>query len=363
VTTRIDREAELLLACAGVGAEAAGAAHIDAVLQGEVDWARAIRLALRHRLIPHLYSRLSAGHRAATPPQVLGDLRRRFYAIAAHNQLLEDELLRLLRALEAQRLPAIPFKGPALAASAYRNPSLRMSSDLDILVDRRDVARAVALLAEHGYQQVFQHGRLYEAIARPFRHAHNLTSDDGRRCVDLHWTLAQRYFAFALDPRGLWERLETAQLGGAAIRVLAPEDTLLFLCAHGARHGWARVAWVCDVAELLATHPQLRWDAILGQARAIHCDRTLLLGLLLARDLLGATLPDALARLLAADRVAAALAGQVAGELFADAPPRADLALARFYLRSRERWWDKAQYGPELLRVLLASAGRWASSQ
>jgi hypothetical protein len=30
-----------------------------------------------------------------------------------------------------------------------------------------------------------------------------------------------------------------------------PEDMLLFLCVHGGKHQWTRLAWICDVAEFI----------------------------------------------------------------------------------------------------------------
>ncbi len=111
----------------------------------------------------------------------------------------------------------------------------------------------------HGYRRVFARGPAWEAATCPFRHAHNFADDEGRRALDLHWKLSQSYFALALDPDRLWERLATVRVGGQEILTLAPEETLILLCMHGARHSWARLAWICDIAELVAAHPQMRW--------------------------------------------------------------------------------------------------------
>lgn len=351
MSLRDSPEAELLLACAR-GGDAASDQRLRELLRQDLDWTRAEQLALRHRQIPGMYLRLSAAERGAAPPAVLARLRRRFYAIAEHNRRLERELLGLLELLAAGGIAAVPFKGPALAAGVYRNPALRMSSDLDILVGRADVERAAELLAEQGYRQVLKHGALFEAAARPFRHARELATADGRT-VDLHWKLSQSYFAFGLSLAQLGGRLGAATLAGRQIPALSPEDALIFLCAHGARHSWTCLAWVCDISELLHTQTRLRWAEVLRLADALHCRCMLLLGLRLARDLLGAPLPADIASIVAASQPAAELAALATGWMFGESGPT-ELEQARFYLRARERWWDRLQYTPELARILLA---------
>lgn len=354
MSVRASPEVELLLACAR-GAESASDQQLGDLLKLELDWARAERLALRHRQIPSMYLRLSVAGRDATPPAVLARLRRRFYAIAEHNRQLERELLRLLSLLAAGEVAAVPFKGPVLAAAVYRNPALRMSSDLDILVGRGEIGRAAELLAGQGYRETRKHGALFEAGARPFRHARELASADGRRTVDLHWKLSQSYFAFGLGLAQLGGRLGTTTVAGTQIATLSAEDALIFLCVHGARHSWTCLAWICDIGELLHTQTRLRWAEVLRLADALHCRRMLLLGLRLARDLLGAPLPPEIARAVAADQPAGELAALATAWLFGEDAP-SELEQARFYLRARERWWDRLQYTPELARILLVGA-------
>ena len=65
---------------------------------------------------------------------------------------------------------------------------------------------------------------------------------------------------------------------------LAPEDSLLILCVHANKHQWSRLGWICDIAEMLRSHPDLNWPVVMEQARMLRSERMLLLGLLLARE-------------------------------------------------------------------------------
>src|SRR3712207_8653927 len=41
--------------------------------------------------------------------------------------------------------------------------------------------------------------------------------------------------------------------------------SLLILCVHGTKHIWGRLSWICDVAELLRTQPDMDWEYVLDR--------------------------------------------------------------------------------------------------
>lgn len=190
-------------------------------------------------------------------------------------------------------------------------------------------------------------------------HAYSLVREDGRVAVDLPWTVMPSYFAVSLDPKGLWERLEPIDLVGTAVLSQPLEDVLLFLCIHGFKHGWERLRWIWDVAELLRVHQRMDWGRVLEQAEASGSLRILLLGLLLANDLLGATLPEGIAQRLQTDPSVTRLGAQVRAQLFreADGSPKV-FATLLFRLRGRERLCDKLR--DCVHRPTTLTAGHWA---
>jgi len=354
-----EAEVRLLLACARTHIDSAIAQEIRSLLGGDIDWPYVTRIALQHKLGPLLYWNLNAICPDAVPRPVLSHMRRQFYAILQQSQRLIDELLDLLELLRAHGVEAIPLKGPALTAAIYQNPALRLSSDLDILVHRRAVPQAVALLHARGYRQALKHGPAWETITLPFRHAHSFANAAGTLNVDLHWKLSQSYFACRLDAAQLWPQLAPVRLNGETIQSLGPEQLLLILCMHGARHTWSRLAWICDVAELLLAYPRLPWPSLLRQAHDLRGSRMLLLALYLAHTLLGASLPEAIAARIEADPAVHTLAEQVTNRLFDQEHGWTEMQQALFYLHVREDWRDRLQYGPELLRIAVTLlAGR-----
>ena len=145
--------------------------------------------------------------------------------------------------------------------------------------------------------------------------------------------------------------MERRTFGGTSLRALPAEELLLVLCVHGCRHLWVRLKSVCDVAALVSREERLDWERVFREAHAAGARRMLALGLALARDLVGAVLPPEVSRRVDAEPAVHALVVDVRQRLFDDEMCQPASAAAQlFYLRSRERWRDKASHGTRYLR-------------
>jgi hypothetical protein len=261
-------------------------------------------------------------------------------AHAARGIALGRELAAILAALDAQGLPALPYKGPALAAAVYGSPTLRQPGDLDLLVPDACLAGARAVLLDRGYRDALA-GVAPEARVSHYQHA-MVRDRDGIR-LELHWAFAPRYFGFRLPVAAVAR--EPLVLHGRRVAAIAPVDLLVVLAVHGGRHLWGRLAWVCDVAELLRARPDLDGAATLARAEALGARRMLLVALALARDLLGAALPGPLGAATAADRAAGALARRLGARILEERAGDPGLAAAAWlHLAMRERWRDRIAY-------------------
>jgi len=339
-------EHALLLACAHAHVDTETAARLQLLLARSPDWASVLAAARKHGVTPLLYHALASSAAETVPKDTLEGLRREFRANSLRNLLLTKELLRILRHLESGGVRAVPYKGPLLAEAVYGDLSLRHFADLDILVRREDVSKASESLAALGYHLSLE-GNVPRAAYLQSMHHFTFVRDNGLAPLELHWGVAERYFAFSLDTDRLWERLQTANLAGAAVPSLAPEDLILVLCVHGSKHGWEGLNHICDVAELVRANPGMNWEQALQQARATGGERMLFLGLALASNLLGATLPEGILRTIEADSAARNLCAEVIHRLLSEAEVPRDASerarFFRFHLRVRERLRDRVR--------------------
>ena len=113
--------------------------------------------------------------------------------------------------------------------------------------------------------------------------------------LEMHWHIDRPSRPFAIDLEGLWERAVPARIAGVETWMLAPEDLLLHLCLHACKHGLTgSLRPLCDIAATIQRYgPTLDWEQL--QTRAAHWRVTpyVYLPLHLARDLVGAAVPEA----------------------------------------------------------------------
>jgi hypothetical protein len=356
-------EVQLLLCCARTFINAATAETIETLCYGDLDWPWLLSLAAQHDVTCLLYQSLQDTCSDAVPAPVIDQLRQDFQTWTLNTLFFTQELLKLLQLFEAHQIPVLPYKGPALAVALYGNLSLRPFCDLDLLIHPQDLVRVKPLLAAQGYDTL---------AVDDAQEAANLWSDserdfvrqDGKVVLDLHWRITPRFFPFELPVEELWERRQSLSLLGTTVSTLAPEDLLLALCAHGAKECWGKLKWICDVAELIRAYPNLDWDRVLTQAKQLHSQRMLLLGVGLAWQLLGVRVPETVLVAIQSDGASAilpsvdrashtaggnrdlpALMQQVCSYLFGSQPGQSrQLSPTLFRLRVRDRISDRVQY-------------------
>lgn len=345
-------EQELVLLCARTRLSESAIDKIRSRAISPLDWDLVVETASRHGVLPLLYRNLRRCCPDELPAAVLADLREQFLLNTQRNLMLTRELLTLLDYMRSNQISATPFKGPLLAITAYGDVSLRQITDLDLIVFKEELPRARDCLREGGYEDLRAMDPLEEKVLLQSNCAMTLTRENPRVVVDLHWDLTPKYFFVPLDLDAMRARLTAVPLGGEMVRTFCPEDLLLILCVHGARHVWPRLDWLVGVAELLRSSA-LDWDAVVGRARTYKCERMVLLGLALVRRLLDAELPEPIAAGIALDRMVSKLGEEVAARLWSERDARGDFLEDTFVDELHplmfNHWRDRARYYAGLL--------------
>ncbi|MDB9371944.1 nucleotidyltransferase family protein [Nodularia sphaerocarpa] len=281
-------EIQLLLCCSRSRINAVTAEKIQKLSEQELDWDYLLRIAAGNEIIPLLCQNLKLICPKAVPENIMKQLQQCFQNNASKNMFLTTELLKLLDLFAAHNISVIPFKGPVLGQFAYGSLILRNISDLDILVKKQDFLRAKELLIRHGYQHKY-FGEDEAAYVQA-----QLIRDDGLVGVDLHYGITPKDFVFSLDTEPFWEQLNSLCLAGKTVPNLSITDALLVACVQPIKENWRSFKRICDIAELCRVCTEKDWQVFSQEMQKLGNERTFLVSLIMAHNLLEVTLPNEL---------------------------------------------------------------------
>lgn len=218
-----------------------------------IDWERFLRVVKRQRIAGLAYHGLQQAG-VSVPPEIFSQLKKLASGIARQNFQFAVETARIQRLFDNAGIPVLFVKGITLGQLAYGSLVLKHSWDIDLLVTPDYLPEALHLLSCAGYHPLplypsstdedFKH---WVKFAREYVLKHDVNSV----YVEIHWKLSDSgYFLSGISA------LSPAQMVTVSddmrIRTLTRDDLFVYLCVHGALHGWSRLKWLADVAALMA---------------------------------------------------------------------------------------------------------------
>ncbi len=258
------------------------------LLTAPLDWERLVALAERHEVLPLLSRHVGAVPAEMVPEAVRAVLATRVRENLVRNLHLQQELLRVLAALNQATLPVMPLKGPWLGELLYGDVTLRMTGDLDLLIQPRDLDAAEQVLADLGYRRgrprEHEEESYHYTFVRDDRHALPVT-------VELHWDIVRAHIA-RRDMAEVWSTATRGQWHGREIWTMSTPDLFVILCQNAAKDTFGFLKQLVDVALVIE-----RWGATWSWAALAHTIRTtqmrtrVYLTISLTQQLLGSQIP------------------------------------------------------------------------
>ena len=347
-------EKELLLRSASAHCKLeSGAGQTNNLALSHLDWKWVLQQAGHHAIEPLLQAALSRYQSEEVPEAVQMYLASRSRAIAMRNMQQARELVRICSHIETEGCPVIPLKGPVIGQVAYGNLAFRQSLDLDLLVRHEDFGEATSALHRLGYESL----RALDASEKrdfiEWHASYEFVHPEQRIIVELHHDLFKGIHAPVLDLEHIWERHTQFPFAGSKLRGFALDDLVLYLCAHGTKHRWAKLKWIADIAGIIHHRSDIDWQTVHSRAARIGSLRMVHLGLGLAHALLGVPSPKPFKELDKCDMTVQNMAVTVRGGWLFVPPdtPVDPWTEFWFHLRERERWRDRVGYVQHSLRL------------
>jgi len=180
--------------------------------------------------------------------------------------LLLRELKAVLSSLVVRGVEVIVLKGAALVTNLYPDLGLRPMRDIDLLIHRKELAQAIEILYDLGYQRHLPPAR--NGIENLQGEVVCVKDGEFPIVIEPHWTLGPEYpYSGRIKAEGLWHRATRINLAGVDALALCPEDALLHLCLHQFQH--CQNFWLipaCDITELVRHYQDcLDWKVFLNR--------------------------------------------------------------------------------------------------
>lgn len=241
------------------------------------DWAGFLDSAYAHGVFPLVHKSLKSI--TAVPENIKLRLKSTNLEIARRNMTMTAELLKIMKLLEENSIPALAIKGPVLSQMIHGDVTQRQFSDLDILLDQDNLYRAVELLCANGFiseQPIkFLKNKMLLKVAQDFV----ITNENKNIHIEMHWRLFRGRLFKKADMQIFRDSPYACMIQGKSIYTLDKEVQILYLLLHGSKHMWERIEWVADIDRLVRSDETINWDQIFRWAEIMEIAPMIFLGI------------------------------------------------------------------------------------
>lgn len=212
--------------------------------------------------------------------------------IGVRNMLISRRLATVLDRLAEAGVFPIVMKGAHLIRTVYPF-GIRPIEDIDLLMDRRDYAKADAVLQSLGYQSTVNGMDVWTHVEVSNKVTY-LNGGQPLIPVDVHYALGPYPYLGRLSHETLLPHANTVRADGTDMRVLETEMLLLHLCLHLFQHRHDH--WHVSAHDLAAVtalwEGEIRWDRFVGHVEQYALSLPVLRAFEMAAGLAAIRIPE-----------------------------------------------------------------------
>lgn len=353
----VDVEWSLLKICCSTDFTPAHCPTVHDLISADVDWDRLFALAERHGVQPLLHKTLSSV--CEFVPTTQRDILQQANIRNLHKALfLSRELIRILDCVERRDIQVLPYKGLALAETLYGDIALRQSGDIDLLIQPQALTEIREAVAGLGY---VTRASIRSEHEREFiKSGYELSFDGpaGPNLLEVQWAIQPSFYTVDFEIDGVFKRAVEISVAGRKVKTPCLEDLFIILSLHAAKHVWARLIWICDLARLMNL-AGINWKSIASEAAELGITRLLRVGIILAGRFTGVSIPADLEQNLLSDSHAENLAEQIESQILQGSIVDVEsFSYFRLMIQLRERSTDRLRIISRL--ALTPGPGEWS---
>ncbi|MGI9351656.1 MAG: nucleotidyltransferase domain-containing protein [Rhizobiaceae bacterium] len=219
----------------------------------ELDIYTGLSTARRHRISSLLADKLANEARVELPLNIEIDISGMLTSQLERSFDQTAQYCELKTALDEAGIDFLVLKGFAVAMRYYPKPWLRESNDIDLMVRASDLEAATGALEKLGYQRTRPNFSVTSQNLSMIRYkmsGMDFQSSSGST-VEMHWRCIQNAELLDWTYEDVEESLSTFEMANTNFNALRSDYQLIYLCCHGAKHGWLRFKWLYDIHMML----------------------------------------------------------------------------------------------------------------
>lgn len=210
-----------------------------------------------------------------------------------------EELNKAADLLAEYNIPLLALKNSGISIGLYPYYGACPMGDVDVLVRKSQFREAHRVLVDNGYKLKFRcefEEEDIEAAERGGGAEYSVHLDNGEHLwFELQWRpIAGRWIQPNQEPKvdDLVDR--SIPIRGSSVRLLSPEDNLLQVALHTAKHTFVRAPGFrlhTDVDRIIATQ-HINWEKFETMVLELRIKTAVYVSLSMAHDLLGTNVPS-----------------------------------------------------------------------
>ncbi|MFC2089140.1 nucleotidyltransferase family protein [Bacteroidota bacterium] len=213
--------------------------------------------------------------------------------------VLMEALEEVAEKLKQQNITIVALKNAGIAKGIYQNHACSPMGDIDLLVSSKDFHNAhKIILNELGFTFKFRSELEEENIEEAFRGGGTEYFKEiaGYKVwLELQWRpIAGRWIQPHNEPDGDELLARSLPIKDSAVRILAPEDNLLQVALHTAKHSYVRAPGFrlhSDV-DRIVRYQEINWELFVKKVNELKVKTAVYFSLYFARELLKTPITD-----------------------------------------------------------------------
>ena len=210
-----------------------------------------------------------------------------------------EELDRIADLFLKEGIPLVALKNSGIAKAIYSYPGLVPMGDVDTLVRRGDFIKAHHILIENGYKiespNKYETADVNIGILKGSSEYSTELSNGQSLWFELQWRPVEgKLLTPDQEPDGDELIDQSISIDGSALRLLSPEDNLLQVALHTAKHSYVRAPGFrlhLDV-ERIVNGQTIDWDVLINNIINHKVKVPVFFSLLIPKQLFNTPIPD-----------------------------------------------------------------------